>query len=315
MGESKRPYTQSELSTYRDCKRKWWLGTHRGLRLKEQFQKLGAAWTGSLVHMCMEADDLGQDWQKALTSSLESGEQLFADMPDKLKATRDAHSMAEAVVGGYFQWLEDTGVDQFVETLGVEEKISVPFKGRELMGKLDKRARNTETGEEFFIDYKTVGDLGEIPRKAAVNEQFLHYTLLLILRDPNTETYVRKGVWRMMKKSKRTDRTLKDDGTEQEFYGEHEYTYNEHQLDSYMVRLESIIQEIERTAGRLDAGEDHRAAAYPTPHNDCYWKCEFYGICPMFDDGSRVESFIEDWYDERDPLERYQDLSTPTESE
>jgi RecB family exonuclease len=308
-----RPFTQSELGTFRDCRRKWWLGTHRGLRLKPQYQRISAAWLGTLVHAALESRDQGQDWREVLRVHRDAAYEAMAEDPDRLKKNLEHHDMAEIMVEGYIQWLENTGADQFLETLAVEEKITVDFNDHQLMGKLDKLVRDKTSGDVFFIDYKTVGNLTDIPRQAATSEQFLHYALILSLLEPENETPM-KGVWRMMKKSKRTDRTLKDDGTEQEFFAEHEYTFNSHQVRSYMVRLLGIIHDIQDVERKLNEGEDPLFVVYPRPTNDCYWKCEFFGICTMFDDGSRVEDFITDWYDERDPLERYQDI-TPTESE
>jgi hypothetical protein len=38
---------------------------------------------------------------------------------------------------------------------------------------------------------------------------------------------------------------------------------------------------------------------------DCSWDCDFFNICGMFDDGSRVEDAIADLFEERDPMQRY----------
>ena len=50
----------------------------------------------------------------------------------------------------------------------------------------------------------------------------------------------------------------------------------------------------------------HTAYAFANRRDDCEWSCDFVKICPLFDDGSRVEDAIQDMYTERDPLSYYQ---------
>ena len=45
--------------------------------------------------------------------------------------------------------------------------------------------------------------------------------------------------------------------------------------------------------------------AYPTPRDTCTWDCDFFLVCPLFDDGSRVEDMIDRYYVKGDPLSYY----------
>jgi hypothetical protein len=45
--------------------------------------------------------------------------------------------------------------------------------------------------------------------------------------------------------------------------------------------------------------------AYPNPTENCAWDCEFFVVCPMHDDGSRVDDAIAALYVSGDPMARY----------
>jgi len=64
-------------------------------------------------------------------------------------------------------------------------------------------------------------------------------------------------------------------------------------------------RDIMRMERELDAGADHMSVAYPHPMEDCSWSCDFFPVCPMFDDGSHVEAAIAALYEEQDPMARY----------
>jgi hypothetical protein len=55
----------------------------------------------------------------------------------------------------------------------------------------------------------------------------------------------------------------------------------------------------------LDDGGSHQFVAYPRPSRDCKWKCQFFTICPMFDDGSAAEQAISEAYVVADPYGYY----------
>jgi hypothetical protein len=59
-----------------------------------------------------------------------------------------------------------------------------------------------------------------------------------------------------------------------------------------------------RTA--LDEGEKHQYVAYPKPSRDCKWKCQFFTICTLIDDGSSSEQAISEMYEVADPYAYYE---------
>ena len=70
----------------------------------------------------------------------------------------------------------------------------------------------------------------------------------------------------------------------------------------------ATINDIRDVTRRLDAGESHLSAAYPHPTGDCHWRCEFFSVCSMLDDGSRAEDMLQSLFVVGDPLERYPEL-------
>lgn len=301
----RRHFTQSEGRTWRRCRRKWWLGTYRRLRMRPELQTPSAASLGTLVHACLEAVYLGVDWQQTLARYRAHADEIYAENAES-RADYEKHlELAQIMVEGYLDWLEESGADQWIEFLDTESRVEVPFLTHGdtevwLLGKLDALIRDKYDDTLGFIDFKTVGSLKEIPKNAPRDEQFLHYTLLLSLLHPDAERPA-GGIWRQLRKVKRTARSTPP------FYGEHRARFNAEQLESYRIRIAAIIREVLQTEMALNAGGDPRELVPPLPTNDCSWSCEFSQVCPMFDNGDRVEDYLADWYVEGNPLERYAD--------
>jgi hypothetical protein len=85
-----------------------------------------------------------------------------------------------------------------------------------------------------------------------------------------------------------------------------EVRHNRHEIESMWVRMNGMIKEILRAESLLDAGRSHLEIAYPTPSPTCTWDCDYFSICPLFDDGSRVEAMIETYFVAGNPLAYYE---------
>lgn len=298
-----RYFTQSELRTWRRCRRKWWLGTYRRLQLDPSLSKPGAASQGTLVHGALERlYTPGGNWETYLQDQHDYALQLWEETSEEYKTWIKQLELAHVMVEGYIEWLAESGADEQIKVLAPEQKVAVNLtEDIGLMGKLDQIIHDAFDDSIGFLDFKTVGEFTTIPKNAQRDEQFLHYSLILKMKSP--ESRPAGGIWRMLKKSKRTARATPP------FYAEHRYRFNKHQLDSYYRRVWQIITEITDATAALEAGADPLAIMYPMPMNDCSWSCDFKDVCTMFDNGDRVEQFIEDWYVEGDPLSRYAESS------
>lgn len=221
------------------------------------------------------------------------------------KETDDLMKDAELgriMMEGYMEWLEETGADSDIEVTDSEKKLSmVLFNGRvEVRGKLDLRIRRKTDGVRNFLDFKTLAQYDTYLKTAHMAEQLKLYLLLeKVNRDP--EDRVDGAKYRLIKKVKRTPKAKPP------FYMDVDIRHNKQTLESYWVSLHGVVQNMLDLREQLDQGANPIQVAYPTPTNDCTWKCPFYTACPMFDDGSAVEDFIENYFEPEDPYARYEE--------
>lgn len=292
--------SQSEASVFRECRRKWWLGTYRGLRPK--FQPVtGPLSMGTRIHACLEA--LYTDGRNPVDVHREliENDRLELVMVERDPSELDKEAeLGRIMLEGYLEWLEETGADADYEVVSSEEILTVPLLNGEveMVGKLDMRVKRKSDGVRLFMDHKTAAGMDGIAKIAAISEQFLHYHLLEALKPDETER-CDGGVYNILKKVKRTATARPP------FYERIEVRHNRQQLQAYWNRFHGIVMDIMRVRAALDAGGDHLVHAYPTPTGDCSWKCQFYAVCPLIDDGSAAESMLEDFYEVGDAYERY----------
>lgn len=282
--------SNSQIKCFKRCKRKYMLQYVRMLRPRH-FALTGARQLGTRVHDALDAyypvpgtDEVGGfDAAMARLDQLKAEEiKAAGDDPSIIDKVLAQHDMAVAMLEGYDQWVHEEGVDSDLEVVAKEQLIRTPspVAGVDLIGKLDQTSRRISTGEIGFIDYKTVGDLQTPLKHLSMDEQFRQYALMqrLIAADLG-DVPVRFQIYRMLKKSKRTARAKPP------FFRDYEVYINDEELRAMWTRLHGEITELLRFERMIEANpEQHRSIAYPTPTTDCSWDCDFYSVCPMFDD-------------------------------
>jgi hypothetical protein len=293
--------SNSEVQTFKDCRRRWWFTYYRRLQPKVQ-DFTGALALGSRIH---EALDQYYSTGKPLLQA--HADLVAADMKKMNDSFRDTSTLeTEAELGrvmleGYLEWVELEGIDAELEMISTEEIIERPMMdGRvTLQGKIDMRVRRKIDGVRMFRDFKTVGgsfaDFGSI---AHMNEQILTYMVLEEAQNQGEERS-EGGVFTMLRKVKRGAYAKPP------FYDQIEVRHNQFTLRSFFQRLEGTLEDILRVRDALDAGESHYKHAYPRPTRDCKWKCQFFAICPLVDDGSAAEAAISDAFEVADPYGYY----------
>lgn len=310
-----RYFTNSEIKTFKACRRKWWLGYYRKLEVKRA-NIVGAASVGTRVHRVLQEYYVPQG-AKRRDPWVVFEETVAADkvILDEIEANEELRSkwaaevdLARAIIDGYFDWAEENAVDSGLlitapeETMVANPQFPDMSKVR-LLAKLDVRATRTLDGARVFLDHKTVPDLTTPQKTLHLDEQMLHYHLIEFfdLKEKGLDTEMRTGgaLYNMLRKVKRTG------NAKPPFYGRVEVQHNRETLRSYWLRLKGTINDILELQANLDMGADPREVAYPNPTRDCTWKCEFFAVCPMFDDGSRVDDFIGTYMTEGNPLARY----------
>jgi hypothetical protein len=224
-----------------------------------------------------------------------------------VEAYRDTYDLeSEAELGrimleGYLQWVEENGIDAELEMISTEEIISMPLLDNSvvLQGKIDMRVRRKADGVRMFRDFKTVGgSFTDFSSMAHMNEQILTYMMLETAQNKEGERS-EGGIFTMLKKVKRSANARPP------FYEQLEVRHNVFALRSFWQRIHGTLSDMLNTRKALDEGGDHRFVAYPRPSRDCKWKCQFFTICPMFDDGSAAEAAIEDAFEVSNPYAYY----------
>jgi hypothetical protein len=293
--------SNSEIQTFKDCRRRWWLTYYRRLQPKYK-DTTGALALGSRVHAALdEYYANGTPLLKAHADILNAEKELllqdFRDVSELEKEGELGHIMLE----GYLQWNEEEGIDADLEMISTEETIVMPmFNGEvELQGKLDMRVRRKADGVRMFRDFKTVGgSLSDFANLAPMNEQILTYMVLEQSKDVGTERSD-GGIFTMLKKVRRSA------AARPPFYDQIEVRHNIFTLRSFWDRLHGTVTDLMRVRTALDKGEQPSFHAYPSPSRDCKWKCKFYSICTLVDDGSAAEQAISEMFVEADPYAYY----------
>lgn len=293
--------SNSEIQTFKSCRRNWWLGYYRRLKPRSK-DYTGALALGSRIHAALD------EYYANGVNLLDAHAELVARDRALLEADfRDTSALdSEADLGrimleGYLDWVEENGIDNELEIVSTEEVISAPlFNGEvELQGKLDMRVRRKIDGVRMFRDFKTVGgSLSDFANLANMNEQVLTYMLLETLKE-GEENRSEGGIFTMLKKVKRTAKATPP------FYDQIEVRHNVFTMRSFWNRIHGTIEDMMRVRKALDTGANPAYVAYPTPTRDCKWKCQFFTICTLIDDGSASEEALSEMFEEVDPYAYY----------
>lgn len=293
--------SNSELQTFKDCRRRWWLTYFRRLQPQEK-SMTGPLALGTRVHSAFE--HYYANGVPLLEAHAELVERDKLLLIENFRDTTDLQSEAELgriMLEGYLEWVEENGIDAELEFISSEEIVSAPLlDGQvELQGKLDMRVRRKADGVRMFRDFKTVGgSFADFTSMAHMNEQVLTYMLLEAQKKDETER-CDGGIFTMLRKVKRTANARPP------FYEQIEVRHNIFSLRSFWNRIHGTITDLLRVRKGLEEGGDHTTLAYPRPSRDCKWKCQFFAICPLLDDGSAAEQAISEMYVVADPYGYY----------
>lgn len=277
--DSEHWYTNSELQCFKSCRRRWYLRYVRGLRPKVH-AKSGHLALGSAVHYGIQRyNERNPDPVSAMLSDIyvPAYAEAHAAGDDPTPIAKDER-LATIMLRGYIEWAEAEGIDAELHDTESEKFLTLTAAGVTLAGTLDLRARDWR-GTRVIRDYKTVQTL-ELPFN---QEQLLHYGLLDCLTEgDHPEPFV--GQYVLLKK------VLQTKAAKPPYYKLIPVYVSADEIISYSERMADTILDIEHTL------ETQRF--YPTPTSDCHWKCEYYEVCPMFDNNGNPEEYLEEHYDE-----------------
>jgi len=301
--------TNSEIQTFKDCKRKWWLGNYRALKpISKTYVgplTLGIRVHNSLEHFYVTGGNPVDEYERLQRVD----NALFAESKDaafeaQVKKFNSEAELGRIMLEGYMDWLAEENPDADIEVIGAEKKLSTRLEMDprvELMGKTDLKVKRRSSGRHAILDHKTAASFNSYYETSHMSEQLMLYVLLEKMDAENGDPLVDGGIYNLIKKVKRSG-TAKPP-----FYERMDVRFNDKTLQSFWIRTMGTIRDIMELRDRLDAGEDHRFYAYPSPTKDCTWKCPFFQVCPMFDDGSSAEAMLEELFEQSDPNARYEE--------
>lgn len=277
--------SHSELDVFKTCKRRWMLQYWMKLRRISE-PRMVARDTGILVHSALHqfyqlgglTNELAYDRMISFLDLARDEDLLKVDDAGR-KDVMEIHGVSMIVVKGYVDWLAETGADTLYkyEASEVELRAAGPIEGTEIMGFLDLAGTHVQSGDMFVMDTKVTINIDDMVKSLALNEQGPMYAILSKANDPDPNRGFRV-VWNMIKRTKQSARAKGP------FYQRYELAINEDQLMQFYMQLEGQISELLRLESRLNNGEHHALAAYPSPSKDCSWKCPYVTVCGQMND-------------------------------
>jgi hypothetical protein len=313
--------SNSEMQDWLRCRRRWWLSWYRKYALVRR-DYTDARSIGLRVHRALAsyyvppgetAVNPREALERAIVEDWTAITQQYADRNQEQLAEaavkfNESCELERAMVEGYVEWLESEGSDAGLRVIasetGLYADIEVTIDGQvqtfRAVGKIDTRVERTFDDATLLIDHKTVGDFTTARKTLHMNPQMLHYIMLAWLNSEHGISRCDGALYNMLKKVKRTARANPP------FFDRIEVRHNPIELENFKSELIGKVHDIVVAEQRLDAGEDHHQVVYPSWRGDCAWDCDFFAVCPMFNDGSRADDMLESLYVKGDPLKRYE---------
>jgi hypothetical protein len=296
--------SNSEIQLWKTCRRKWYI-THYLQRGLERRSPVGPLVLGTRVHAALEGYyGYGRDPLTTLRDIYRlDAPDVQPEYAEELSREQD---LAEAMISGYTDWLEETGADEGLTVVSAEREVSVPFPALpdiSIRGKLDAVVHRLSDNSQLFIDHKTCQTF--LPADYwQRDEQAKFYQMLKKLEGRDDGVWVSGGVFNMLRKVKRTA------NAKPPFYKREATMFNNDELNSLYLRTYAVLSEIRDARTKLDDGADPRQVVYPHPTKDCNWACPFAGnLCEAMDDGSAWQEMAEREFTHVDPYARYSEDS------
>ena len=310
--------SNSEIQCYKMCKRKWWLTYYRHLvPIREEShgpRTIGNRVHGAVAHYytaqatCEDAQQQAidlHDWAVALD---------IDKFPEDESEIRKEADLSRAMLEGYFEWLAETGADEGMTVVGVEEEVEktiiTPWTKTpvRIRAKLDLRVSQKHplgvghAPQTMFLDHKTVQEFTTPTRTLHLDEQMLLYDWLLRWFELPGGV-VNGAIYNMLRKVKRSRQAKPP------FYERFTVRHTKQELRSFHARLMGELEDIIQTRKRLDlvpGGESVVHIVYPTPTRNCSWACDFFPVCNLIDrPDDKPDQMIARLYQEGDPYKRY----------
>ncbi len=305
--------SNSEIQTFKRCRRKWWLSYYRKL-VPIREEKTGVRSIGTRVHAVVaewydiQAKGGNPDKDRLLEMHDTLVQFDIVDQPEKADELRKDGDLSRAMCEGYFEWLEESGADEGITPIAVEEEVAqvieTPDTGTpvEIRAKLDLRVQyqgpDESEPEPMFMDHKSVQEFTTPTRVLHLDEQMLLYDWMLHWQG----LFVGGAIYNMIRRVKRTK------AAKPPFFERMTIYHSPQQLKSFHQRLMGELEDIIEVRTALDAGIDPMGVVYPNPTKNCHWDCDFFDVCGLIDrPDENPDHYLSLIFEEGDPYARYKD--------
>lgn len=298
--------SQSEMNTWARDPRKWFILYYLGYAPAAE-SATGTRQLGTRIHTSLEGY-YGYQLDPLLVLKAIYAIEMRGN-PEAEAELRKEYALADIMISGYLEWLEETGKDANLKVVAVETDLTVPLPGVPGVGlrsRMDQVNLDETDGTLRFMDYKTADNF-ERHNLLELDPQMPFYSLvqhLVVAGQPNAPV-VAGGQITTLRRVKRTQRA------QPPFYERHVFYFNQDKVRATYNRVVRLCTEIMEARGHLDwiaqqngatslefAAADQRiydmlneyqqSRLRPVPIiSDCRWSCPLAsGLCAMMDDGS-----------------------------
>ena len=315
--------TNTELSLFTECRRKWWLSYVMKLEWPEPAVSK-ARDVGSVVHAVLEYHyanfmpelkdtmkqfDAEMALQRAPFLAIMNEEEkveisMFGGSPSSIreaswpKRARAEVALeeldwvaewAEIMLIGYFDWLAEEGHDANLTVIEPEAEVAVPLDGAGTLGMYS----NVKLAGKYDVRVldEEDGFRKFLETKTAGTFQ-IYETMPHMLTQVFHYHLLEYLELEQAGEGQKTDgailniirRVKRTSRAKPPFYCRFSVHHNESEIKNYYTRILGILRDMLQCEMELAEGKDHRAVVYPTPTSNCHWKCEFFDICGLLDD-------------------------------
>jgi hypothetical protein len=221
----------------------------------------------------------------------------LAEFPEQEEEIKKQAKLAATILEGYFDWLEETGVDAGLTVIAPERKVQIELPNAILQGKIDLLVKRQQDGAILVLDHKSVQAF-ESTELINLNEQARTYILLKMLDEPKER--IDGALWNELRK------TGRGPTSKPPYYRRTELRFNRKEMQHFYYRVVKEIDDIIALRATLEDDPNYaNVTAYPTPSRDCKWRCDFFGICSMLDTDLSAGGLTETLYKVGDPYRYY----------
>lgn len=147
--------SNSSIQAFKKCRRKWWIQYYLGWKPREK-KVTGPLALGGRVHGALEAMYRdGRDPVEAHAELVDTERARLLVVGADISGLEEDADLGRIMLEGYKEWIAEEGMDEGLEVIGVEQKLTLPlYEGQvHLIGKMDLRVKTSDDSRSV-LDFK-----------------------------------------------------------------------------------------------------------------------------------------------------------------